>query len=157
MDRHNRLNIPIKIIIIKNIFQIYRNQTGLPVMTMDNIRMEANCRETGKRCFTKERKLFQIPKTAFISLISGKIVFIIHKIKGYAVQLHLQNTYILVLPSQIHIKMGAVLHLLFKMIRYNAVFGNDHPYIKFVFVKCLRQGTGYVCQAACLYKRYCLR
>ena len=42
MDRHNCLDTPIKLTACKAFMQIYRNQTCLPIMTMDDIRLKPN-------------------------------------------------------------------------------------------------------------------
>ena len=47
MDRHNGFNAPEEHIPLKFIFQIDRDQTGLPVMAVDDIRFKADQRQHG--------------------------------------------------------------------------------------------------------------
>ena len=77
MYRHDRLNSAEEFSLLERIFQIYRNQTGLPVMTMDDIRAKTDNRKGRQCCFTEERKFLNVLINLSIWTISAKIKFII--------------------------------------------------------------------------------
>ena len=73
-----------------------------------------------------------------IRLISCKIEFIINEIKFDAFIFHFKNSYILLTPCKVNIKMCVILHLLLPFFWNTGILRNHNPYIKLFFIKIFR-------------------
>src|SRR5699024_9505545 len=93
MNRHDRLDAPEERIGRKLCLQIYRDQTGLPVMTVNNIRFKIYNRKNRQNCLTEENVFLYVCSGICVRLLSAKIIQIVNKIIGDAVILMLHDTY----------------------------------------------------------------
>ncbi len=96
----------------KTVMQQHRNQTGLPVMAVNHIRMPVQKRKCRQRCIAEEAELLEIPVPVAIWPIPGKIGLVVDKVIGDALVFILQDADIAVLSEVLHVKVGHVLHLL---------------------------------------------
>ena len=137
MNRHNRPNSPEERICLEFISQIDRNQTSLPVMTVNDIRTETNQRKHGKNCFVKECKFFNIIAHVPIRNKTVKVFLIINKVIGNSIQLILKDTHILIpdIGPTGHIKMGDIFKLITEMLRNTAVIRDYYPDIPVFRIK----------------------
>ena len=154
MNCHDRLDTTVKLSLLERILQIYRDQSRLPVVTVNDIRSETDQRQCRQHGFIKESELFNILINLPIRFITTEIKFIVQKIKDHTVVLHLKHSDILLAPRQFQIKMSQILHLIFIFFRNCGIFRNHNPDIKLVFIEIFRQGTHYIGKSSCLNKRY---
>ena len=119
---HDRLDIPEKFILLEAVVQIYGNKSGLPVMTVYNIRSESDNRKNWQYSFGEECKFLQIPCSSIIRFGSAEIVFIVNKIKLNSFVLHVHDSYIAVLISKIHVEMCDIVHFIFPFLFHTGIF-----------------------------------
>ena len=156
MDRHNSLDAPEEFILLERVMQINRYKTCLPVMTVDHIRTEVDDRKHREDCFGEECKFLQIPRCAVVWFRSTEVVFIVNEVDLDSIILHMHDSYITVLISQIHIKMGDIFHFVFPFLLHAGVFRQNNSHIKVTLVKAFRKCSCYIGKSSCLYKRHCL-
>ena len=86
-------------------------------MTVDQIRPKAENRQGGKACLTEIRVFLNLKQRIVrIGFYTCKIPLIIYKIIFHAVYFGFQNSHILILPVEIHIKMRPVTQFFFHLI-----------------------------------------
>ena len=81
MYRHDRLDPAVILRTKSEIIKIDRDQSRLPVMTVDDIRPEINNRQGAQHCLGKEGKLLNIRIHIAVRRESIEIIFIIYKIE----------------------------------------------------------------------------
>ena len=89
MYRHDRLDTMVERVIIEAVLNIYRDQSCLPVMAVDDIRTEIQRRHCRQCCFTEKCKLLNILENIAIWMKSCEIELIIDKIEMNSLILHL--------------------------------------------------------------------
>ena len=152
VDRDNGLHIAEKIALMELVLEQYRNQTGLPVMTVYNIRTESDQRKCRKRSLGEECKLLDILIDISVRLRSCKIIFIVNEIKLYTVILHFQHSDVLGTPGKIHIEMSHIIHLALPLFTHTEILWKNYPNIILLFIEILRKGAYYIGQPSCLDK-----
>ena len=155
VNGHNCLDSPEKFVLLERIVKINRYKTCLPVMTVNNVRSESDHRKYGKYSLGEKCEFLQIPWCTVIWFWSAEIIFIINKVELYSVILHMHNSNIAVLVSQIHVKMGNILHFVLPFLFHTGIFRKDHTNIKITFIETFRECSGYIGQTACFNKWYC--
>ena len=98
MDRVNVFHSLIERILHEIFFQVGAQQTGMPVIGVDHIRLEIDVMQHGKRRFGKIGKAFRVVIVA-IQFFPFKIILIVNKINGNAVLYQFLYTQILVAPG----------------------------------------------------------
>ena len=158
MYRDYRFHSAEKLSLTESLLHINRNQTGLPVMTMNHIRLKTDYRKSGKNRFGKICISLYFPDGRItVNLGPAKIVFIINKVIMNTVHFRLQDSHINPFPVEIHVEMIDILHLILHFLLHTGVLRNDNPDIKILLVNAFRQRTHNICQTACLYKRNTFR
>ncbi len=135
MDRHNGLDPAEKLAALETVVQIYRHQTCLPVMAMDDVRAEINHRQRREARTAEKCKFFDILIDIAVWLHPGKIEFVVNKVECYPIHNAFQYPHILAAPVQFHIEMRLILHILLEMIRDHHVFREHDPDIKLLLIK----------------------
>ena len=156
MDRHDRLDPTEELILLECVMEIYRHETCLPVVAVNDIRTESDHREHRKHRLGEEGKFLQIPGSAVIGLRAAEIVFIVNEVKLDAVILHLHDPHITVLITQIHIEMSNILHFILPFLFHAGIFRKNDADIKVTLVKTFGKCACYVRKSAGFDKRYCL-
>ena len=131
MNRKDGTYSLIKFVFLVFVFQIYRNQAGLPVMAMQNIRFKIDNRQRFKNCFRKISKFLYIFINVVIRLVPCKIIFIINKIVSDSLHFCFKYAYILTPPAESDIKAGVKTHLRFPFLLHADIFRQNNAYIIF--------------------------
>ena len=139
MDRHDGFHVMEKFSVVEAILKIYRNKSGLPVMTVDQIRLPADDRKGRQTCLTEERKLFKVIVPVAIGLISPEIAFIVDKVKRNALIHIFKDTHITALSEIIHIKMSQIGHFIPVLFLDTKVLRNHDTDIEIFFIKTFRK------------------
>ena len=108
MDRHNRFDSTVEITSLETFFQIYRDQSGLPVVAVNNVRSEIDHRKNRQCRFGEECKFFQISRHAVVWFVPTEMFFVIDKIELDSFIFQLEDSYVLLSPVQIHVEIGYV-------------------------------------------------
>ena len=117
MNCHNGFDTLIKFTLRKPLLEVHRNDSGLPVMTVDNLRPKTDYGQYGQCRLREKYKLCNFADMIVtIRLKTTEHFFIVNKIICDSVILCLQHTYILVLTHEIHIEMRSILHQGFHMV-----------------------------------------
>ena len=156
MDRHDCLDPPEELILLECVMQVYRHETCLPVVAVNDVRAESDHREHGKNRLGEEREFLQIPGSAVIRLRTAEIVFVVDKVELNAVILHLHDSHIAVLVTQIHVEMSNILHFILPFLFHAGIFRKNDADIKVTLVKTFGKCACYVRKSAGFDKRYCL-
>ena len=156
MDGHDGLYAAIKLVLLKSILEINRQQTRLPVVAVDDVRSETKHRQTRQSRLIKKGKLLDILIYLSIRKHTAEVELIVKKIENNAIHLELEYAHILLSPGKIHIKMVDILHLLLVLLTDGSILRNDHTYIILFLVKVPRQRTYYVSKSAGLDKWHTL-
>ena len=90
--------------------QIHRNQRGVPIVCVHDVRVEVDVVEHLHRSLGEEGKALGIVIVA-IQIVPFKIILIIQKVIGHALVYCLEYAAVLVAPRQRHIKIADKLHL----------------------------------------------
>ena len=98
MNSVYRSHIAIELILPELSFQKYRNQTCLPIMTMNNIRLESDFRQNCQDSFGKISKFLRILINLPVRCRSRKIILIVNEIKCDTIFFPFINTCILGTP-----------------------------------------------------------
>ena len=159
MNRHNRFDTAIKFACCELRLQIYRNQTCLPVMAVDQIRAEAYDRQDREHCLVKESKLLNISTEISVRFRPPEIDQIVNKIIGDALILIGHDTYMCtrIIRTGSHIKMRDILEIISEMIWNTSIVRKHYPDIPLIFIESLRKSSTYVRQSSCFHERYTLR
>ena len=158
MDRHDGFDPAEEIISLKTLMKIYRNQSGLPVMAVNDIRSETKQGHSRKRRLREEGKFLDILiDIAAVRLKSVKVRFVVDKIINHAVNNCLQNANVFIFPIKVHIKMGLVLHGIPQILGNAGILGQHHSNVKILFVYIFRKGTYHIGKSSCLDKRHAFR
>ena len=157
MDRHDRLDAAVELIVLERVVKHHGDQTGLPVMAVDNVRAEIKRREHREDRLAEEGKLLDILVDVAVRMAARKIKLVVHKVEGHALILQLEQTDILASPGKVHGEVRDELHLILVLLRDRHVFRQDHAHVKLVFVDVLRQRADDIRQTSCLDKRYTFR
>ena len=142
---------------MESFLKVYRNDTCLPVMAMNYVRLKSCQWYCRKRCLTEESEFFNILMNIAVWLISVKIKFVINKIEMNAFIFHFKKPHILASPCQIYIEISYIFHHIFIFLRNTSILRNHNSYIIFSFIKILRQASNYICKSTCFYKWCCFR
>ena len=156
MDGKDGLHIAEKLAAAETVFQVHRDQTCLPVMTMHHIRLEPDHRQSGKGRVAEEGKLLQVIEPIPIWLRAGKITFVVNKIEMDPLMLVVHDAHIAALAHKVHIKMAYIVHLVTPLLLNAEILGDHNPHIIVLFIKTLGQRANNVCQSPGLNKRHCL-
>ena len=135
--------------------QQYRDQTRLPVVAMDDLRMETNDRHHGKHCLAEEGEALDIP--AQIRAVRGfavEVELVVHEIELDAVELIFHDADMLLTAGVVHIEMVPVMEEIAVSARNTGVIRDDDTHIKAFLIKILRQCADNVSQTAGLDKRH---
>ena len=138
MYRHDRLDTMVEWVIIEAVLNIYRDQSCLPVMAVDDIRTEIQRRHCRQCCFTEKCKLLNILENIAIWMKSCEIELIIDKIEGDPFIYIFKNSDITALSQVIHIKMIYISKIAQKFILDTEILRDHDPHIKIFFIKTFR-------------------
>ena len=139
--------------------QIDRDQTGLPVVAVDNIRDPVQIIERCQRRFPEEAVFRNILDQIGIRIAPVEEFIIIDEIVDNAVHLHFHDADVKRSPvsTKIHGERTAILHLLLVFIRNAFVFRQDHFYIAVEFRQLAGKRIHYIAQTAGLDERIAFR
>ena len=157
MDRDHRLDGAVVLSAGETVMQQYRNETGLPVVTVDHIRMPVEQRQRRQRCIAEEAELLEIPVPVTVWTVTGEIRLVVDEVVGHALVLILQDADIAVLSEVIHIEVGHVLHLLAPLPRDAHILRNHDTTVIVLLVDGLRKRADDVRESARLDERHGLR
>ena len=131
---------------------MHRDKSRLPVVAVDDIRLEADHRQGWESRLAEEGKLLQIVIPVPIRAVTPEITLIINKIEGHALIFIFQDAHIPVLSQIIHIKMIHILHFIAEWL-FDAQILRDHDtHIKILLIKTFWKGSDNVCQTSCFDK-----
>ena len=82
MDGDHGLDIAEEVASVEAVLEQHRHQAGLPVVTVDHVRLETDHRKRGEAGPAEEAELLQIPVPVAVGLRSVEIALIVNKIKG---------------------------------------------------------------------------
>ena len=154
VDRDDRFNPPEEIPVMETLLQVNGNESGLPVMAVDQIRLETDHRKSGQKCLGEESKFLNLPdRVVAVRLKAAKVAFIINEIVMDAVGLRLKNADIDILPVEIHIEMRHIPKLILHLLLHAFIFRNDHTHIIIFLINALGQRSHNVCKTTRLDKR----
>ena len=158
MDRHDRLNPLKKFACRKLSLKIYRNQTSLPVMTMDQIRPETHDWKDGQYRFGEKGKFLNICAEISIRFRTAEINKVVNKIIGNAFKLisHDAHMRARIIRTRPHVKMRNVLKIIPKLVGNTCIIRDHYSHVPFVFVKTFRQSAAYICKPSGLNEWYTL-
>ena len=150
-----RLDIPEERICRKFCLQVNRNQAGLPVVTVNDIRSEIDDRKHGKHCLVKENKLLNIVPVVAVGIEALKIFQIVDEIVGNSLILIFHDSHILLSHHRAasHLKMADILKFIPILRRDTGVIRKNYPDIPLISVKLLWQRADNVRQSPRLYER----
>ena len=154
MYRHNSLDASVEVTSLESLFQIYRNQPGLPIVAVNQIRSEINHRQDRQGCFTEKSILLYLKQCIIaVRLESTEEAFVIDKIVFHTFHFGFHDSHIFFLPVEIHIKMCLIRELILHLLLHTGIFRKNHSDVKVFSVDTLGQRTDHIRQPTCLDKR----
>ena len=158
MDGHDGADAVVEGVGFKQRVQEHRRHARLPVVAVNDVRMEINHRQDGQRSLGEEAELLDIPVDISIGLFPVEIVLVVNEIVGHAIQFvgHDPHVNIAELP-EIHIKMMDVAELAAIFVRDAPVVGQHNAHIVLAAVKRLGKRANHVGQSAGFDKRNAFR
>ena len=158
VDGHDRLHPAVKVAAREALMQIHGNQGCLPVMAVNQIRAKTDHGQDGQRRFGEERKFLDLEQhVVAIGFKAVEIVFVIDKVIFDSVVFRFQDSHILVLPVELHVKVVTVMEHILLVLVHAVVLGQDHPHVVIFLIDAFRQGADHIRQAACFDKGHALR
>ena len=158
VNRHHSLDAAEEFIVLKPFLQIHRNQSGLPVVAVNQIRAEIQNRERGEHSLAEIPEPLNLPSGIIrIRAEACEIILIIDEVVGDPVDLSLEQPDILILPVVIHVEVGDVLQLVLHLLLHAGVLWQNDTNIIVFPVDLLRKRTDNVREASCLDERNTLR
>ena len=151
VNGHNRLCAPIKAMGCKSALEEYRNHTCLPVVAVNNVRMESDDRHGCQNCLTEENIAFNIPADRIcIRLITLEIIFIINKVEGNALVFifHDADKHRFTSLTIVHIEVGNKLEFSTVFPRNTSIVRQNNPHVIIPFIQGFWQCTNDICQTA---------
>ena len=155
MDGEYRLDIAEELAAAETVLQIDRDQSCLPVVAVDDIRLEADDRQCGKGSLGEESELLQVVEPVAVGLRAAEIAFVVDEIERDAVLDILHDPDVSVLSVVIHVEMIHILKLVADLFLDAHIFRDHDPDVKILLVKTFRQSAGNVSKASGLDKRNC--
>ena len=153
MDGEYGLDIPVEVSPRIGVLQVYRHKARLPVMAVDQIRLEADHRK-GVQCrLLKEAELLQIPEPVPVGAPAREVILVVDEVISNAVYLGLEDPHISVLSEIVHIEVGNILKLTAHFLFHAQIFRQHDPAVKIFSVDIFRQGTHNIRETACFDKR----
>ena len=126
MDSVDQLDIFIKGVPGKLFPQVDAYHPGMPVVAVDNIRLEIQMGQRRQHRPAEKGKTLRVVAVA-VQLVALKIKFVIHKIGGQLADGQFKDTAVLLPPRQFQHPRPLGLHLVLEPGLDGAVFGDDHP------------------------------
>ena len=154
MDRHDRADAPIERIPLEFISQIDRNEPCLPVMAVNDVRLETDHGQNRKHGLGEKGKASDIVRNAVIGLTGSEIVLIIDKVVRDTVMIKVHDADIRISPVEGHIERSDVIHFVFPFLFDAGIQRHDSSYIKIPLVDIFRKRAGNIGQSSGLQKRY---
>src|SRR4029453_14887425 len=105
MNGENRFGISPRRIEVITSFQKKRNETGLPIMTMNDIRVKFHVTDSFHYCKAEKNKPFRVIAIA-VKSFSSKIKLVINQIINSSFKLRFQQPAILIAPAKRHGEMS---------------------------------------------------
>ena len=139
--------------------QIYRYQSRLPVMAVDDIRLPVHVVERSQSCLAEIAVLRDIIDQIGIWLISAKEFFVIDEVIDNSIPdiFHDADIVLFAVTCQIHIEASPVNHFILILLRDAFVSWKDDLYITVSSGKRLGKSVHDVSKSAGLYKRITFR
>ena len=142
--------VPRTAVVIQSV--VHRNECRLPVIAVDDIRMEINGRQHFQNCAGEKGKALRVIILS-IYAVSCEIVLIIQEIVLYAVRFIHKDAAVLAAPCNLHIQISQVVHLIAPLRLNLAVQRADHGNLVSLCRQRLRQRTCHIAQTAGFDKR----
>ena len=139
VDRDDRLDGAIVLSAGETIVEKHRNETGLPVVAVDHIRVPVEQRQRRQCGIAEETELLEIPVPVTVWTVTGEIRLVVDEVVGHALVLILQDTDIAILSEIVHIEVGHVLHLLAPLPRDAHILRNHDAAVIVLLVDGLRK------------------
>ena len=131
-----------------------RDHTALPVVGVDDIRLEADQGQTVEYAAAEEAKPLMLVAAHAVNVAAAKVIFVVHEVIGDAVVHQRFDAAVLFAPTQVHLEVQFMLHLVHVFFGDSAVQGQDHAHVVSFFSKHRRKRTHHVGQTAGFHKRY---
>ena len=129
------------------------NHAALPVVGVDDVRLEAQQGQRVEYPAAEEAEAFMLVAAHAVNVAAAKVILVVHKVEDYAVIFQRFDAAVLLAPAQVHLKVQFMLHLIGIFFGDGAVKGQDDPHIVSLGGQHGRKGAHHVGQAAGFYKR----
>ena len=158
MDGHDCADAAIERVVLEHLVQINRDQCGLPVMAVDDIRTEADERQHRQHSLGEEAELLDIPQDIAVQLFAVEEMLVVDIIIADTVQLACHNADIeIAQPAQIHIEISDIRKATAILLRDTGIVRNDDTHIVFFLIQGFRKRADNIRQTSGLDKRYAFR
>ena len=155
MDGHDALDTLVERMGGKGGMQQYRDQTRLPVVAMDDLRMETDDRHHCKHCLAEEGETLDIPvQIAGVGRFAVEIVFVIDKVELDAVEFIFHDADVFLLTGIVHIEVMTIVEEVAVSSRNAGVIGDDDTDVKAFLIQVLGQGADNIGKTAGFYEWY---
>ena len=137
-------------------FQQCRHHAALPIMGMDNIRLEIQHRQCVEYPAAEEAEPFILISAKTVNVGAAKVVLVVHEVPGHAILFQLFNTAILSPPPQLHFKVAHMGHFFRPLGGNSGIQRQNNAYIMALRSQHRRQCTYHIRQTASFDKRHTL-
>ena len=157
MNGHDGLDAAEELVVLEAVVKHNRNQTGLPVMAVNDIRAEIKCRQCREDRLAEEGEFFDVLVDVAVRMVAREVELVVHEVEPHALVLQLKQSDVLASPGEIHRKVGDKLHLLLVLLRNRHILGQNDAHVKFILVDVLRERPDHIRKTARLDERNTFR
>ena len=130
--------------------EIDRNEACLPVVAVDDVRLEPDDGEGCQDRLVEENELPEVLRHAGVGVAVGEVLFVVDEVVDDAVLFEFHDADILhdARARDVHVEVADILHALFILVRDARVFRHHDPYVDAFRSKSLGQGAHDVSESA---------
>ena len=133
-----------------------RNHTGLPVVAVDDVGLEAQVRQRVDDRAAEEAEALVLVAAQTVDVAAAKVELVVHEVEGHALILQRLDAAVLLAPAELNLELALGLHLGSPLFRDGRIQRQDHAHIGALLLEHRRQRAHNVGQAAGFDKRHAL-
>ena len=150
VDRDDGLGVLADPAVAEQRVEVDRNEARLPVVAVDDVRLEPDDGERGQDRLVEEDELSEVFRHAGVRVAVGEVLLVVDEVVDDAVLLEFHDADILhdVRARDVHVEVADILHALFELVRDARVLRHHDPDVHAFRSQGFRQGAHDVSEAA---------